>query len=84
MKILFLKPITPQQYKVWCLVAQGVVDISHIAYLLGTGRVNVSRALSSLQNHGLVRRPHAQPRSAGKFKRYPYEALNTDGEPFSI
>lgn len=67
------------QMRVWLLVASGVQDVGVMAERSGAHRVSVSRALTSLCEHGLLRRAEEQGRSEGRYEGFSYEALNGEG-----
>lgn len=71
--------LTALEMRVWYLVDQGIQNIGLMAKLLGVHRVAVSRALSALREHGLVRRSPQQNRHKGKYERLAYEAAGTRG-----
>ena len=67
------------QIRVWLLVASGVQDVGVMAERTGAHRVSVSRALTYLCEHGLLRRTEEQGRSEGRYEGFSYEALGGEG-----
>lgn len=64
------------QMRVWLLVASGVQDVEIMAERTGAHRVSVSRALTSLCGHDLLRRAEEQGRSGGRYEGFSYEILD--------
>jgi hypothetical protein len=69
------------ELRVWYLLACGAQDAASIADMLGVHRVSVSRALSRLGDHGLVRSLAAARGVNGRFEGRRYEALDAQGNP---
>jgi DNA-binding transcriptional ArsR family regulator len=69
------------ELRVWYLLACGARDAGSIADTLGVHRVSVSRALSRLADHGLVRSLAAARGADGRFEGRRYEALDAQGNP---